>query len=117
MHKKRIIESQSQTGMEGLEGTFENHLVQPPHAMGTNILHKIRVLKATSLYKDILTFSHGQDSLMTLKRFYRMIYLLAAERNEAKPGIITPAAAYEHCLSQMDKNISQCQQNCIARKK
>lgn len=49
----RITESQD--GMEGVEGTSEHHPVQPPHAMGMNILHEIRVLKATSIYKDILT--------------------------------------------------------------
>lgn len=41
--------------MERVEGPSEHHPVQPLHAMGVNILHEIRVLKATSVYKDILT--------------------------------------------------------------
>lgn len=69
--------------MEGVEGTSEHHLVQPPHAMGMNILHETRLLKATSVYKDILTciFSHGKDSLMTQERFLKTIPMLVAERN------------------------------------
>lgn len=98
--------------MEGVEGTSEHNPVQPPHDTGTSILQEIRVLKATSIYKDILTYVFHVEKLWKILRND-----ICAGGTKKLSKTLLPQLQHMTLLSLMGKNSSQCQQNCIARKK